>query len=132
MTADNLREAAQMAIGFVEYHSKYWNGVGTHPQEIAEALRAALALPNAEPVALVSVVPNYGAAIAWLPGHIAKHNDKLYSAPQPAPAEREPLTEQRIIELWDNHTVPVFGKIGINPIVFARDIEAAHNIKSAA
>lgn len=47
-TTPSLREAAQMALEFVEYHSKYWNGTGTHPQEIANALRAALALPEAE------------------------------------------------------------------------------------
>jgi hypothetical protein len=38
-----LREAAQQALEFVEYHSRAWNGVGTHPQEIVTALRDALA-----------------------------------------------------------------------------------------
>jgi len=39
------------------------------------------------------------------------------------------LTDERISGLWDGHTIPVFGKTGINPIVFARAIEAAHGIK---
>jgi hypothetical protein len=38
------------------------------------------------------------------------------------------LTDEEISDLWDGHTVPVFGKTGINPIVFARAIEAAHGI----
>lgn len=39
-------------------------------------------------------------------------------------AERVPLTTERISELWDAHRIPLFdGKMGINPIVFARAIE---------
>ena len=34
------------------------------------------------------------------------------------------LAEEEIRNLWDGHVVPVFGKSGINPIVFARAIEA--------
>lgn len=34
------------------------------------------------------------------------------------------LTDEEISSLWDGHIVPVFGKNGINPIVFARAIEA--------
>jgi len=36
------REVIQQALTFLEYHSKYWNGIGDHPQVIAEALRAEL------------------------------------------------------------------------------------------
>jgi hypothetical protein len=46
-----------------------------------------------------------------------------------APPQRKPLTEEEISTLWDGHTIPVFGKTGINPSVFARAIEAAHGIK---
>jgi hypothetical protein len=46
-----------------------------------------------------------------------------------APPQRQPLTDAEISDLWDGHTVPVFGKTGINPIVFARAIEQAHGIK---
>ena len=45
-----------------------------------------------------------------------------------APPQRKPLTEGEISNIWDGHVVPVFGKNGINPIVFARAIERAHNI----
>lgn len=38
--------------------------------------------------------------------------------------QRNPLTDEEISDLWDGHVVPVFGKNGINPIVFARAIEA--------
>lgn len=41
-----------------------------------------------------------------------------------APLQRKPLTDDEISSLWDGHIVPVFGKNGINPIVFARAIEA--------
>lgn len=41
---------------------------------------------------------------------------------------RKPLTNAEIADLWDGHVVPVFGKNGINPIVFARAIERAHGI----
>jgi len=34
------------------------------------------------------------------------------------------LTDEQIRKLWDGHIIPVFGKNGINPIVFARTIEA--------
>ena len=54
----------------------------------------------------------------------------LYTSPQPA--QRKPLTDEQIGDLWNGHTVPVFGKTGINPIVFARAIEAAHGIKGDA
>lgn len=38
--------------------------------------------------------------------------------------EWQGLTGEEIADLWDGHVVPVFGKNGINPIVFARAIEA--------
>ena len=41
---------------------------------------------------------------------------------------REPLTDEQIRNMWDGHTVAAFGRIGINPIVFARAIEAHHGI----
>ena len=34
------------------------------------------------------------------------------------------LTAEQISSIWDGHVVPVFGKNGINPIVFAKAIEA--------
>ena len=49
---------------------------------------------------------------------------KLYTAPP----KRQPLTDVQISHIWDRHIAPVFGKNGINPVVFARAIEAAHGI----
>lgn len=43
-------------------------------------------------------------------------------------SKQKPLTEEEISNIWDGHVVPVFGKNGINPIVFARAIERAHGI----
>jgi hypothetical protein len=40
-----------------------------------------------------------------------------------APRQWQGLTDEEINSLWDGHVVPVFGKNGINPIVFARTIE---------
>lgn len=34
------------------------------------------------------------------------------------------LSDKQISRIWDKHTIPVFDKTGINPIVFARAIEA--------
>jgi hypothetical protein len=48
------------------------------------------------------------------------------------PPQRKPLTDEEIRNLWDGHVIPIFGKNGINPIVFARAIEAAHGIKVEA
>ena len=45
-----------------------------------------------------------------------------------APPKRQPLTDVQISHIWDRHIAPVFGKNGINPVVFARAIEAAHGI----
>ena len=49
---------------------------------------------------------------------------KLYATPP----QRKPLTDDEICKLWDSHTIEVFGKIGINPVVFARYLERAHGI----
>ena len=54
---------------------------------------------------------------------------QLLTAFARAKAQRNPLSDEEIRNLWDGHVVPVFGKNGINPIVFARAIEAAHGIK---
>ena len=52
----------------------------------------------------------------------ADHSDvfPLYTVPR----QWQGLTDEEISSLWDGHIVPVFGKNGINPIVFARAIEA--------
>ena len=44
------------------------------------------------------------------------------------PPKRQPLTDVQISHIWDRHIAPVFGKNGINPVVFARAIEDHHGI----
>ena len=41
------------------------------------------------------------------------------------------LTAEQISSIWDGHVVPMFGKNGINPIVFAKAIEAKLKEKNA-
>ena len=45
----------------------------------------------------------------------------LYTAPPQR--EWQGLTDEEASQIWDGHIVPVFGKNGINPVVFARAIE---------
>jgi len=59
--------------------------------------------------------------VAW--SHINGTSDTKWHPPQ-----RKPLTEEDISNIWDGHIVPIFGKNGINPVVFARAIERAHGI----
>ena len=43
-------------------------------------------------------------------------------------AQRKPLTDDEIRKLWDSHTIEVYGKIGINPVLFARYLEREYGI----
>ena len=53
----------------------------------------------------------------------------LYRYRHPAPQTTE-LTDDELSKLWDDHTVPVFDKTGINPIVYARAVLAAQRSKT--
>lgn len=82
-----------------------------------------------EPVAWCSSVEfsdalKYAQSFNGWPRKYPKTDMPLYTAPP----QLKPLTEEEISSLWDGHVVPVFGKNGINPIVFARAIERAHGI----
>jgi hypothetical protein len=63
----------------------------------------------------------------WSHENLAKFAKDTYARLQEQ--EKGPLTDEEISQLWDGHVVPVFGKNGINPIVFARAIERAHGIR---
>ena len=92
--------------------------------EAITALRQAIAeLEQAQPVAWMSPGKER-IEFSRTDTVYGSHTIPLYTAPPP----RQPLTDEQISKLWDGHTVPVFGKTGINPIVFARAIEAAHGI----
>jgi hypothetical protein len=98
MTA-SLREAATMALDALELYSKPGRcdccghsgdcAEGCEVRGIINSLRAALAAPEAEPVAwktqagsLVTAPFEGAEAYGWIP---------LYAAPQPATVERKPL-----------------------------------------
>jgi hypothetical protein len=53
------------------------------------------------------------------------NGQRLYTA-APQPTE---LTDSELSAIWDEHIIPVFGKNGINPIVFARAVLAAQKAK---
>lgn len=57
--------------------------------------------------------------------------DAIDALTQTASKQWVGLTDEQISDMWDGHTVPVFGKTGINPIVFARAIEAKLREKNA-
>lgn len=40
--SSQLEQAARQALGFIVYHSKWWNGVGEHPQTIVTNLQNVL------------------------------------------------------------------------------------------
>jgi hypothetical protein len=126
------KAAMKLALEFVEYHSKYWNGEGQHPQEIATALREALAEQphEQEPVAIVSGY--YGGQCVILPidpARIFNSNTALYTSP---PAQRKPLSDDEIWRqyrfLWPFHPEEE-RKLASDILMFARAIEAAHGIK---
>ena len=78
-------------------------GGSAQPKQAITAIKESLAQPAQEP------------QIAFNPEVVG------YVAPQRTWVG---LTDEEIRSLWDGHVVPVFGKNGINPIVFARAIEA--------
>ena len=134
MTAPSLREAAQMALEALCMPCDRWNGTQAKiVSKAIESLRAALALPDAEPVALVQdgalrwniTSPTFSVPLSFLRG-----THMLYAAPQPAPVERKPLTDEQKTSLFRNaQDRLVEGESYMQGI---EDAEAAHNIKGAA
>jgi hypothetical protein len=82
--------------------------------------------PVQEPMATVTSETGADISMSWWHEPALPVGTKLYTSPP----QRKPLTDEEISSLWDSHIVPVFGKNGINPIVFARAIEQAHGIGS--
>ena len=56
--------------------------------------------------------------------HRLKNYAELMNRSVEAQREWQGLTDEEASQIWDGHIVPVFGKNGINPVVFARAIEA--------
>lgn len=86
-------------------------------------LEAALAAP-VEPVGyfvLSTGLPGMEIAPTWL--QVAEGREAEGQPLYAAPVHRV-ICDEEISRIWDDHIVPVFGKNGINPIVFARAIIA--------
>jgi hypothetical protein len=115
-------EAMKLALEALEfYHDQH--GEEKDGQAINALRQAIEQAEQQEPVAWIS---HSDSLLSW---------DKFYDHMEPlytAPPQRQPLTDEEISNLWDGHTVPVFGKTGINPIVFARAIEAKLREKNNA
>ena len=99
-------------------------------ESIAEALRARLALPDAEPVAwtLTETLDKRETTTTgylWFKNPVNACWSPLYATPQPAQVERKPLTDEQILNLARDHYNPHQR----SEISFARAIEQAHNIK---
>lgn len=161
MTAPSLREAATMALQELVTLKKIVHGdkktIGADKfDSVIESLRAALALPDAEPVAwAISYTSVTGSCAKTVHRHNAigdyraidpaATSTPLYAAPQPVhvpetnfgnmavPVERKPLTAQ---EIWDDS-----GLMSLNAeldlpmcqlLRFARAVESLQNIKGAA
>ena len=103
--------------------------------KVVQSLRAALAQKDEQEPALWKLI------LRSDPGHFGyytEHPSKFgidmssekyeWTLFYTAPPKRQPLTDVQISHIWDRHIAPVFGKNGINPVVFARAIEAAHGI----
>jgi hypothetical protein len=101
-----------VAVVFAEPQTTHWEGCeAVHPE------CKALAEPEQTPEGWIDET-------AEVPEHLWKEWSEGYTAPTP----RKPLTDEEISVLWEGHIVPVFGKTGINPVVFTRAIERAHGI----
>ena len=126
---NDLRKAAQMAmtaLACLDYDTS--GAVIDGPnKEIADdvyaALNVALAQPELEPVAWMYVSPDNHEILrlhklgATAPVGWAEH--PLYTAPP----QRQPLTQEQILSLFDSHNV-----YGSKWVDFARAIEKAHGI----
>ena len=142
----SLREAATMALEALEGVFNWSAPICARPQ--LDALRAALALPDAEPVAWnISYTSADGSIRTVTHGHnaIADYRQidqnaistPLYAAPQPAepkaaPVERKPLLVSHIHSLITRSGVRWTGLTLRDEVGIARVIEQAHGIKGAA
>jgi hypothetical protein len=129
--ATDLRTAAQQALellkqlqgGCTDSDDGTVEALTVWCPEVIENLEAALEQPE------------QGAHESWC----ASLTQLLLShPPKPAPCNCNPprrewrgLTKEENIALWLDHVVLVFGKHGINPILFARAIEAALKERNA-
>jgi hypothetical protein len=105
----NLREAAQQALEAYDAHEPL--------AVVMEALRAALAEPEQEPV-------------AWMNGYgdVVNYKCVMYSTPlYTQPPQRQPLTDEEIDAMWNQHRASPNWLVDLT-----RAIERAHGIGGKA
>ncbi len=95
------RAVVEQVLDFVEFHSKYWNGSGEHPQKIVSDLRQALEAEQVEPVRKMYVCNSCQFPYADQPpsqcdclGDETYTEAYLHIHPQPAKPQPEPVTCQ--------------------------------------
>lgn len=119
----NTRPEALRLAGLLETDG--WPDAAAELRRLHEenqAIRQALAQPEQEPVAwrwkerINSDFDSWVISVSEPPPY-AIEKQPLYAAPP----KREPLMTKYVIDLWDEY--------GLDPIKFAREIEAAHGIK---
>ena len=129
---NDLRTAAQQALEALMSENSLSAVAMQQRMDAIKNLKAALSEPVQEPVAWRFEARHIDSA--WAAAVTMKHpgpEGKYMRNVKPlytAPPQRKPLTDEEISNIWDGHIVPIFGKNGINPIVFARAIERAHGI----
>ena len=120
-----LRQAAQRALKEMDDHMYR---ADTHEfYEAKEALRAALAEPEQEPVALPCCGYANASAVKWNPHNqvVQCHNcGQIYTAPTP----RKPLTDEEMRECAQAMNAEPLAEGWPELIKFARAIERAHGI----
>ena len=103
------REVVEQAMEFSEYHSKYWLGVGTHPQGFVPALRSALDQPQNHVPDAGNMVPAGWKLVPVDPtddmlydiqefSHILPPRGKRIWAHMLAAAPQPPVVEQQQVE----------------------------------
>ena len=111
-----------------------YNRVEQAAHEAITALREALAEQPAQQGPVAMHEDWYDSNSCGHCGMVGGHASTCRHYKPTSPPASKPwvgLTDEQISDLWDGHTVPVFGKTGINPIVFARAIEAKLREKNA-
>lgn len=131
-------EALKMALNALEFSKSYLDDLadvhGTSKKakpgstawnvdRAIAACREALAQKDEQEPVAVYVGESWSGSVVRLYDDLPLETP-LYTAPP----KRQPLTDVQISHIWDKHIAPVFGKNGINPVVFARAIEDHHGI----
>lgn len=143
-----LREAAEQALEALEdmlgWGSLAPQSVQASSKQSLQRLREALAQPESEPVVWqFRMRPDWVLdKDFWEPWtnctkeqaadyqRVPHLHDWTYESRAlfTHPPQRKPLTDDEVRKLWDSHTIEVYGKIGINPVLFARYLEREYGI----